>query len=91
MSNHHTIELGTRVRDRVSAYEGTVTARYEYLNGCERYEVSGADKDGKPEAFVFDVQQLQVLAAPIPALVREPEPQPLKKTGGPRDNAPVSR
>lgn len=85
----HTIELGATVRDVVSGYEGTITARYEYLNGCERYEVSGADKDGKPEAWVFDVQQLVVVSPPAEELVRQPAP--LKRTGGPRDNAPVAR
>lgn len=85
----HSIELGSTARDRVSNWEGTVTARYEYMNGCERHEVSGADKDGKPEAFVFDAQQIEVLAAPHAALVRQP--QPVVRTGGPRDSSPVAR
>lgn len=85
----HTIELGARIKDRVSGWEGTATARYEYLNGCERYEISGADKDGKPEGYIFDVQQIEVLSAPEPALARTPPP--LAATGGPRGTAPVSR
>lgn len=85
----HTIELGAKARDRVSGWEGTITARYEYINGCERYEISGADKDGKPESFVFDAQQVEVVAAPEPDLVREPPK--VARTGGPRTNAPVAR
>lgn len=90
----HTVELGSKVRDRVSGWEGTATARYEYLNGCERYEVSAHDKDGKPEGFVFDVQQLEVLAPPAAELVRRPEAVPAtpqRRTGGPRSSAPVAR
>lgn len=83
----HTIELGAKVRDRVSGYEGVITARYEYLNGCERYEISAADKDGKPESYVFDVQQLEVTMPP--EITRAPAP--LKRTGGPRGTTPVAR
>jgi hypothetical protein len=85
----HTIELGAKVRDTVSGWVGIITARYEYLNGCERYEVSGADKDGKPESFVFDAQQIEVLSAPELNLQRQPQVQ--LRTGGPRDNRPVAR
>ncbi len=90
---NHTIELGAKVRDRVSGWVGIATARYEYLNGCERYELSGTDKDGKPEAFVFDVQQLQVVEPPAPELVRQPEPaaEPARRTGGARSSTPVAR
>ena len=88
--SHHTIELGAKVRDKVSGYEGVATARYEYMNGCERYEVSGADKDGKPEGFVFDVQQLTILAEPS-NVIQLPQPEPPPPTGGPRGTTPVSR
>lgn len=91
---NHTIELGAKVRDRVSGWEGIATARYEYINGCERYEVAATDKDGKPEGFVFDVQQLELLEAPAswtqPA-PPAPEPAPAAKRGGPRGSAPVAR
>jgi hypothetical protein len=85
----HTFELGAKARDRVSAWTGTITARYEYLNGCERYEISGTDKDGKPEAFVFDAQQVEVLEPPTPELTRQPAP--VVATGGARDSRPVAR
>lgn len=97
----HGIELGAKARDRVSGWEGTITSRYEYLNGCERYEISGSDKDGKPEGFVFDFQQIEVLEAPNPALLGMPAPLPNKappaptprfrRAGGPRGSAPVPR
>lgn len=78
------VVLGDRYRDRVSGWEGTATARYEYLNGCVRIELSAADKDGKPESFVFDVQQIEPVDEP-PVVVKA------GRTGGPRDNRPVPR
>ena len=85
---NHTFELGAVAKDRVSGWEGTITARYEYVNGCERYEISGSDKDGKPESFVFDAQQLEVRSPPAAGLTRQPAPV---RTGGPRTSAPVAR
>lgn len=79
------ITLGKKYRDTVSGYTGIATARYEYLNGCIRYELSGADKDGKPEHFVFDEQQIVAVVAP------DVERAPARRTGGPRDNTPVPR
>ena len=75
---------GDRVRDEVSGWEGVATAKYLYQNGCVRYEVNGADKDGKPDGFVFDEQQLVVIEA-------RRQPAPLASTGGPRGNRPVAR
>ena len=41
------IELGTKVTDTVSGFKGVATARYTYLNGCVRYEVTPPAKGGK--------------------------------------------
>lgn len=37
--------LGTKVRDKVSGYEGIVTARVEYLHGEARVEVERVRSD----------------------------------------------
>ena len=79
------ISLGDKVRDTVSGWEGIATGKYEFMNGCVRWEISGVDKDGKPEGFVFDEQQVELLEEnPL----QVPQPQP---TGGPRSNRPVAR
>lgn len=79
-----TVKLGDKYRDKVSGWEGVATARYEYMNGCVRIEISHHDKDGKPESFVFDIQQIEaVKAEPVKVLRRA--------TGGPRDSTPVAR
>lgn len=77
--------LGNRYRDAVSKWEGVATARYEYMNGCVRVELSGCDKDGKPDSFAFDVEQVEPVDAPP---VERSNPKP---TGGPRGNKPVPR
>lgn len=37
-----TVTLGKRYRDKITEFEGVATARYEYLNGCYRIQLSGA-------------------------------------------------
>lgn len=73
-----------KVRDRVSGWSGQITAEYRYANGCLRYEVAGADKDGKPEGFVVDVEQLDLVERAQP--IAQPQP-----TGGARGSRPVAR
>ncbi len=78
-----TITLGTTYKDKISGWTGVATARYEYLYGCVRIELSGCDKDGKPTGFVFDEEQIvDVEDAPV---------APTSKHGGPRDSAPIAR
>jgi hypothetical protein len=72
------IELGSKVKDKVTGFTGIVVARSEWLYGCRRYTVQ-ADKlsDGKPgDGQGFDEDALQVLKAA--------EPHKVKDTGGPQ-------
>lgn len=78
------VKLGERYRDTVSGWEGIATARYEYMNGCVRIEISHKDKDGKPEAFAFDIQQIELVKGD------KITPTP-RATGGPRTSAPVAQ
>ena len=59
-------DLGTRVKDRVTGYEGTITARIEYLNGCLQYCVEAKlDKEGKIQKHQYvDEGQLKFIAGP---------------------------
>lgn len=77
------IILGRRYRDTISGWTGVATARYEYMNGCVRIELSGVDKDGKPDGHVFDIQQIELAtgAVPVAAMPR----------GGDRSGRPVDR
>lgn len=57
------IELGQKVKDRITGFEGVVTGRCAYISGCDQALVTPpVDKEGKHvEAHWFDVQRLQVL------------------------------
>lgn len=57
------IELGMRVRDKVSGFEGVAVARTDWLSGCTRYSLQPkVDKDGKlPDVQGFDEPQLEVV------------------------------
>ncbi|NOZ67988.1 MAG: hypothetical protein GXP46_01765 [Deferribacteres bacterium] len=59
------INLGDKVKDIVTGFEGVVTCRCEYLNGCVRVEVQlDKLKDGKPIGSLWiDTQQLIVVKA----------------------------
>lgn len=71
------IELGSKVRCRITGYTGIITGRHEWLYGCRRYTVQAQElKDGKPiENIGADEDQLEVLGAV--------EAHVVKDTGGP--------
>lgn len=57
------IKLGSFAQDRISGFEGVVTAKTIYITGCVRYAIEprGLDKEGKPqEAQWFDAVRLVV-------------------------------
>ena len=58
----HRINLGDKVRDEVSGFEGVAVARIEWLYGCERIVVQPAAKDGVlPSDSHFDEPQLEIV------------------------------
>lgn len=80
----HRINLGDRVKDKVSGFEGTVVARTEWLNGCWRMVVAPrVDKDGKMgDTHSFDEPQLELV-------IEKAAKQGSKKTGGPESIKPT--
>lgn len=59
------IELGSKVRDNVSGFEGIVIGVTHWLTGCDRYVVQAPSKDGKrPDPDSFDERHLKVLETP---------------------------
>ena len=75
------IELGSKVKDLVTGFEGIVTSRTEYLNGCIQYciapKITGKDK-GIPDSYSIDVQQLKVIGKGVAKKSTKK-----KKPGGP--------
>lgn len=81
MKSRTSLNLGDKVKDKITGFTGIVTARLEYLNGCLRMQVTPdkLDKDGEMrDGMVLDVEQLVL----IKAGVHEPAPP----GGGPMDD-----
>lgn len=58
---HFRYENGVTVRDKVTQFEGVITARSEHLYGCNRYFVNPRAVDGKmPDGYWFDEGSLVV-------------------------------
>lgn len=74
----HKFNLGDSAKDIVTGFSGICIARYEWLNGCVRYELQPAKlKDGKPaEPQTFDQGQLALVKRAAVSL-------PPADTGGP--------
>lgn len=53
------IELGSRVRDMVTGFEGIAMARVEYLTGCTQYGISQAGKGELKPCEYLDWQRLE--------------------------------
>jgi len=57
------IELGDKVKDKVTGFTGIAVAKTEFLNGCVQYSVAAkVGKDNKmPEEIGIDEQSLKVI------------------------------
>lgn len=69
------IKLGSKAKDKVTGFEGIVTAEVNYLTGCAQYcLVPPISSDGKiPDSHYFDGARLEVLQedAVVPETVQE--------------------
>ena len=82
------VQLGDRVKDKISGLKGIVIGVTEWLYGCRRITVQPEEaKDGKPaDAFTVDDPQCDVVdrAAIAPAVVKSKQ----TRSHGPRQDAP---
>jgi len=69
-------DLGDRARD-ITGFEGIITGRYEYLNGCIRYTLETL-RDGEVKELTTDEDRLELVAE------TEEKKSFLTRTGGPR-------
>jgi len=76
------IELGNKVRDKVTGFEGIAIAKIEYINGCIQFCVKPKVKeDGKmPDGEYIDVDDLEIVYKGIIIEV--------DSTGGPQRDYP---
>lgn len=56
-------ELGDRVRDKISGFEGVITTHAKHLTGCDRMWVAPkVDRDGKMiDGMWVDIDMLQII------------------------------
>lgn len=62
------IALGDRVKCSITGFQGVVTAKIEYLNGCLRFEIQPEelDKEGKYKSgMILDAEQLKLVKAGV--------------------------
>lgn len=81
------IELGDKVKDRITGLEGIVVAKTEWINGCIRLSVQPQEiKDGKPvECSAFDIEELELITAGVlQAKTRYVTNGPMPHPGGSR-------
>ena len=55
------IQLGSKVKDLITGYEGTVTAKTEYLHRESMYLVESVDTTGRPIEWWVDKNRLKVV------------------------------
>ena len=80
------IELGQEAKDKVTGFIGIITARYQYITGCDQYclvpkEVKGELKD----AHSFDEGRIEIIGPGI-----NPKKVTGRIKGGPQRDAPAS-
>jgi hypothetical protein len=77
------IELGDKVKDRVSGFQGVVVSKTNYLNGCCRVGVKpqALEKGSTIDEEWFDIGQIDLISPKAVSVVP-------KKTGGPATNPP---
>jgi len=75
------IELGDRVKDKISGLKGIVVGISNYLYGCKRVSIQPEEaKDGKPaEWYTVDEPQLEIVKKSVVSGRDTP-------THGPREN-----
>lgn len=92
-------ELGDKVRDRVTEFEGIIVVRSQHLNMCNRYAVQpqGIDKDGKiKDAFNIDEDSLELIKAQAVVPIMEQQAASQDKVtagvhGGPSERVPAEK
>lgn len=80
------INLGDRVRDKITGYEGVVIGITDWIFGCRRPIVQGEklDNEGKViETQSFDEPQLEVVARAVLEPMRPQVAPSGGRTGGP--------
>lgn len=82
------VMIGDRAKDRVSGFQGIVTGKHTYIEGCLQFTLTAEDNKIKEEKAIrpFDSARLEVIAKQAIVLASTGEPP-----GGPERYAPRAR
>lgn len=80
-------ETGDKVKSRISGFEGFITHRMQYQNGCLSYIIEGPMHEGKEVKIKAWEQELALVNKGL----NGPEEAPVKRarTGGPHTREPM--
>ena len=83
------VELGDRVKDRITGLSGIAFGITDWLYGCRRVTVQPEiENDGKPaDQFCVDEPQLKITKKRVIKGDGQEEKKKPKVTGGPREDA----
>ena len=75
------LKLGQEAKDKITGFKGILTARHQYITGCDQYAISpGLNGEGKlGDIYQFDEGRIEILGPGI----NEKEVQ-TKPPGGPQ-------
>lgn len=78
------IKLGSKVRDKVTGFEGICTGRASYIYGCDQYNIVPQAEAGKiSDTHWFDEGRIEVIGDGI-----NKAQVVAKKPGGPQRDSP---
>ena len=85
-----TVNLGDKVKDTVSGYEGIVIGKSDFLFGCTRIAVQavGLHEEKPIESQWFDEPQVELVTPGVVATDSRPKAE---RTGGPMPSTPKRR
>ena len=81
------IELGQEGRDKITGFKGLLTARYQYITGCDQYILTPKIVKGKCEASeVFDEGRIEIIGKGVAPM----DVQIKGNLGGPQRDVPTT-
>jgi len=85
-------KLGQLAQDIITGFKGIITARCDYITGCNQYSLAGEAKDNKPAEYQwFDETRMKIVGeTKVMNFIKGTSSGTLvsEKTGGPQNNSP---
>lgn len=80
-------KLGKEAKDKITGFEGIITAKVIYLYGCNQYGISPKAVDGKIlDTNFFDEGRIEIIGSGV-----APEEVKVEKNGGLNIDCPISK